>query len=143
MDHQIKELVRYCLAYQDSMKAHKINHLPEQPILNPQLPWSKVALDICGPFESAPRHQRFIAILIDHHTKYPEVLLTNNTTSGRIIKWLRQTFARFGNPDTLLSDNGPQVLSEEMENFLASCNIKHETTAVYNPQQNGMVEIFN
>ena len=31
----------------------------------------------------------------------------------------------------------------EMKNFLASRDIKHETTAVYNPEQNGMVESFN
>ena len=34
MDRQIEELVRYCLACQDSMKVHKINHVPEQPIPN-------------------------------------------------------------------------------------------------------------
>ena len=147
MDRQVEELVRYCLACQDSTKAHKLNHVPEQPIPKPQLPWSKGSLGHlrtirkrtatsevhCGahrPPHKVPRS----AVNQRYYIRTPHQMAATNIRSlWKSRHTIRQT----------LSDNGPQMVSEEMENFLASRDIKHETTAVYNPQQNGMVESFN
>ena len=52
-------------------------------------------------FENAPQHQGFIVAIVDQNTRYPEMRLTNNITSGRTVKWLRQVFTRFGNQDTI------------------------------------------
>ncbi len=86
---------------------------------------------------------QFIVVVIDCMSKYPEVLLTTNITSPKITQWLADVFARFGNPRELVSDNGPQFVGDVFKTFLRERNIAHRTTAFYNPQQNGLVEVFN
>ena len=143
MDNQIEQFVRYCSACQESAKSHKPTRPPLTRIEPPMDPWHKIAIDICGPFANAPRHQRFITVVIDYATCYPEILLSGDITSGRIICWLTEVFARFGNPDIIVSDNGPQFTSTTFTDFLKARDIFHWTAAVYNPQQNGKVEAFN
>lgn len=45
--------------------------------------------------------------------------------------------------DYKISDNGPQFVSAEFEQFLISHGIQHGKTAAYNPSANGPVERFN
>jgi hypothetical protein len=52
-------------------------------------------------------------------------------------------FSRYGYPASLLTDNGPQFVSDEFTTFLAENGIEHLRSAVYNPQTNGKVEVFN
>jgi hypothetical protein len=59
------------------------------------------------------------------------------------MSWLETVFARYGNPESLVSDTGPQFRSSEFEQFLESRNIRHIKSSVYTPQQNGLVENFN
>jgi transposase InsO family protein len=143
LDTQAEAFVKNCIACNDSAKAHKQCKPPVQAIPVPSKPWSKVAIDVTGPFANAPHHQRFIVVLIDYMSSFPEVLLTGEVTSTKIITWLRQVFARFGNPDILVSDNGTNFTSDEFRNFLQSRDIIHHPVPVYNPERNGKVEAFN
>jgi hypothetical protein len=102
-----------------------------------------VAIDVTGPFANAPHHQRFIVVLIDYTSSFPEILLTGDITSRKIINWLKQVFARFGNPAMLTSDNGSNFVSEEFQQFLCTRDIIHHRVPVYNPERNGKVEVFN
>ncbi len=56
---------------------------------------------------------------------------------------MEDLFAHYGNPDQLISDNGPQFTSAEFSNFLKSHGTEHVCTAVYNPSENGLDEAFN
>ena len=118
-------------------------HIEEQPIRRPEAPWEKVAIDITGPFENAPGNMRFIVVLVDYFSNFPEILCTTDITSSRIVKWLSELFSRYGNPNKLVSDNGPQFVSAEFEQFLQNRDIAHELSPVYHPQHNGLVEVFN
>ena len=71
----------------------------------PTKPWSRIAIDIAGPFHVAPQHQRFVTTAIDCFSKFPEILLSNDVTSGKIISWLCDIFARFGK-QSRRCDNG-------------------------------------
>lgn len=64
-----------------------------------------------------------MVVAIDYHSGFPKVLLTKYVTSNCLIQWLRDIFARFGNPAILVSDNGPQMRSDEFENFLTDRDI--------------------
>ena len=143
LNTDIERLVKHCQACQASGKSHKAETIPEISISRPEEPWKKLAIDIAGPFYNAPHNKRFIVTVIDYFSRFPEVLLTDNITSKSIISWLQCVFSRFGNPDSIVSDNGPQFVSSEFEDFLRSRNIKHIRSSVYTPQQNGLVESFN
>lgn len=61
-------------------------------------------------------------------------------TSAATIEKLRECFARFGLPETIVSDNGGQLTSAEFKNFCSKNGIKHLTSAPYQPQSNGAAE---
>ena len=60
----------------------------------------------------------------------------------RKAKELRPIFARFGLPEQILTDNGPQLVSEEFQEFTRSNGIQHIKIAPYHPRSNGMAERF-
>ena len=79
-------------------------------------------------------------LLVDAYSKFPEVVKMNSTTSTATIKALREIFSRFGLPEILVSDNGPQLVSQEFEQFCTKNGIVHRTSAVYKPATNGQAE---
>ena len=48
--------------------------------------------------------------------------------------------ARYGIPDEVVSDNGPQYDSEEFQAFDKSFGFKHTRTSPHHPQSNGKAE---
>ena len=53
-----------------------------------------------------------------------------------------ELFARFGNAEKLVSDNGPQFTSWKFSNFMEKKGIKHHLITPYYPQANSTVERF-
>ena len=64
------------------------------------------------------------------------------TTSTATIHELRCLFASYGLPEQLVSDNGPQFVSDEFQVFLKSNRVKHIRSAPYHPSSNGLAERF-
>jgi hypothetical protein len=143
MDHQIEIAVRNCHACAGSDKvAVKVKPLL-QPIPLPNRPWAKLAIDIMGPFPGGPTQHRFVVVLSDYYTKWPEASLMRTVTTANIRTFLEPIFARFGYPDELITDNGPQFVSDEFEQYLLHRIILHRRSAVFNPSCNGFVERMN
>ncbi|XP_058879215.1 uncharacterized protein K02A2.6-like [Acipenser ruthenus] len=51
-------------------------------------------------------------------------------------------FSRFGSPEQLVSDNGPQFVSQELATFLQVNGVQHIRSAPYHPSTNGLAERF-
>ena len=81
-------------------------------------------------------------LVVDAHSKWPEVFELRQTTSTQTISVLRHLFARYGLPNQIVSDNGPQFVSEEFETFVKANGIKHTRCSPYHPSSNGAVERF-
>ena len=63
-----------------------------------------------------------------------------STTASRTVEELRKLFAQHGLPEELVSDNGPQFIASEFEEFIRSNGVKHTKCAPYHPASNGQVE---
>ncbi|XP_064469805.1 uncharacterized protein K02A2.6-like [Ornithodoros turicata] len=67
----------------------------------------------------------------------------STVTASTVTTFLQHLFSREGYPDEVVTDNGPQFLAVEFEDFLRSCGIRHTLVSIYYPQTNGQVERFN
>lgn len=97
--------------------------------------WSRLHIDYAGPVDG-----RMLLIIVDSHTKWIEAIPVRSSTTEITIGRLRELFARFGLPRTIVSDNGPQFTSQQFAKFVADNGITHIRSAPYHPQSNGLAE---
>ena len=104
---------------------------PVEPMIASKLRWQKVGADV---FELEGIK------LVDYFSRYIEIVKLTSTTSGTIIFVLKTVFSRYGIPEQLISDNGPQFTSREMNMFSASYGFEHVMSIPHYPQRNGQAE---
>ena len=79
-------------------------------------------------------------VIVDAHSKWPDVLEMPCTSAAKTITALRKLFASYGLPEQVVSDNGHL---REFHLFVKNYGIKHIRCAPYHPSSNGAVERFN
>ena len=65
-----------------------------------------------------------------------------STTADKTIEVLCHLFAAHGIPNQIITDNGPQFISDEFATFMKRNGVKHIRTIPYHPASNGLVERF-
>lgn len=135
LNADIEALAKSCQKCQSNRSMPQV--APLHPWLWPTQPWQRVHIDYAGPVEG-----KMLLIVVDAHSKWPEVVSMGSTTSLATIQALRRMFASYGIPRQLVSDNGPQFSSLEFTTFLARNGVKHILTAPYHPSSNGQAERF-
>ena len=63
-----------------------------------------------------------------------------NSESLTVIAHMKSTFAKFGIPYTVMSDNGPEFSSMDFRLFAKTWDFVHDMSSLYYPKSNGMVE---
>lgn len=135
IEGDLERMVQSCTDCQEQRSAPC--KAPLHPWAWPSAPWQRIHIDFAGPFQ-----QSMFLIVVDAHSKWPEVFMMRSTTADATIECLRDVFARFGFPETIVSDNGPQFTSEEFKQFVREMGCRHVQTAPYNPSTNGLAERF-
>ena len=107
------------------------------------VPSERVAIDIVGPFPVARGGFKYLLTYLDMATRWPEAIPLRSTTTRIITEQLTTIFARNGFPTSLISDNGPQFVSESFKQFLKNKGIQHIKASPYHPQGNGVIERFH
>ena len=70
-------------------------------------------------------------VVVDEHSKWIEAIPLPAATSRLTSQQLRTIFARFGIPDTIVTDNGACFVSSEFEQVLLENGIRHQKSAPY------------
>lgn len=143
IDKNIKALVKDSATWLLSSKTGHQAPPSLQPLAWPLQPWDHLQLDMCGEIQGVPHHQCLRVVVCDLHLKWPELIATGSVTSQVIINFLDSLFSRWGLPNTITTDNGPQLISAEFTTYLKNKGIRHIRTAYYNPQANGGIEHFH
>ena len=143
MDTQVELLVKHCTLCRCNDKTATPSRVPMEPVKFPNSAWSKLAMDIVGPFDIGSADCKYAITLIDYYSKWPEVSFVSSVTTNKIIEFLKNIFAREGFPSEIITDHGVQFTSHEFKNYLESRGIKHGFSSVYFPQSNGAIERFN
>jgi len=112
---------------------------PVKTTTMPTKPWRDLAVDLMGPLPTGES----LLVTVDYYSRWIEVDILRSTTSSVIIRCLENHFTRHGIPETLRTDNGSNLVSREMEEFLDELGIKHKKTIPLWPRANGEVERQN
>ena len=117
------------------------NPLIPMPIID--TPFDCIALDIVGPLPKTSRGHRYILVLVDYATRYPEALSLRAATAKAVARELMFLFSRVGIAKEVLTDQGLCFMSRVMKEVLRLLQVKQLRTSVYHPQTDGLVERFN
>ena len=107
---------------------------PMVPTVLPDRPWQMLGVDLLD-FNG----QQYM-VIVDYYSRYIELAYLVDTITHTVTAKLKCMFARFGIPDLLVSDNGPQFSSKEFRQFADLLGFSHQTSSLYYPQANGQSE---
>ena len=137
MDREAELTCKTCRSCQVVTTTH--THEPLKMTELPDKPWSDLAADLLGPLPGG----EYVFVVIDYYSRFFEVDFMRDTTSTKVIESLETMFARFGVPNSIRTDNGPQFISQKFSDFLEENGIQHRRNTPLWPQANGEVERQN
>ena len=79
-------------------------------------------------------------LVCDAHSKWPDIIEMKNTTANSTIEKLHKLLASNGLPEQIVTDNGPQFISEEFATYTKANGVKHIESAPYHSTTNGAIE---
>ena len=135
IDQEIEATTKSC----EGCQRMKVNqHLvPVHPWEYPEGPWRRIHADYAGPFES-----HMFLVVVDAFSKWPEVVVMKDLDALHTIEALRDMFGRWCITRQLVTDNGPQFVSNMFQKFMKRNGLKHVLSTPYHPAMNGLAERF-
>src|SRR4029434_2555654 len=76
-----------------------------------EVPFTRIAMDIVGPLERTQGGYKYILVICDYATRYPEAFPLRRVTARPIAQALLQLFSRVGIPKEIITDQGTAFLS--------------------------------
>ena len=143
MQGDVRERIAHCDVCQRRRPGPVLTQGNTQSI-QPTKPWEIIGIDFVGPLPTQPDGSKFICVLIDWFTGWPEAFATSGHSAEEVLTILvQEVFPRYGVPKTLVSDNASEFMSNICQQLLNRYNIEHRTTTYYHPQGNSPTERFN
>lgn len=141
--NDITEYCRSCSQCQLTARSKRGLKAPlvSLPIID--VPFSRIAMDVVGPLEKSRAGHRYILVICDYATRYPEAFPLRHTKARQIANCLIQLFSRVGIPKEILTDQGTNFTSRKLRQVYSLLGIQGIRTTPYHPQTDGMVERFN
>ncbi|XP_077341885.1 uncharacterized protein LOC143987181 [Lithobates pipiens] len=110
----------------------------------PSGPTKRVAVDIVGPLAiPSSSGKRYILTVVNYATRYPEAVVLSCLRTDKVADALLGIFTRVEFPAKLISDQGPQFVSDLMQALCQKIQMTHIRASPYHPQTNGLCESFN
>ena len=132
MSAEIKEMVASC----ETCRTYETTPQKESlmPHETPSRPWEQVGVDLFT------LENKDYLITVDYYSNFWEVDRLTSTKTAMVILKLKNHFARYGCPDRVISDNGPQFAAEEFATFAGAWDFEHRTSSPGNSKANGKAE---
>ena len=101
-------------------------------------------MDIVGPLPAAAAQKKFLLVATDYFSKWVEAEAYASIKDKDVTKFVwKNIIYRFGIPQTIIADNGPQFDSITFQNFCSELNIRNLYSTPRYPQSNGQAETTN
>lgn len=140
-----KDVHNFCKACEECQltSKYRASPYPLQPLPCIDVPFSRIAIDIVGPLERTQTGFKYILVICDYATRYPEAFPLRKISARPIAQALLQLFSRVGIPKEIITDQGTAFLSKSLKQVYGVLGIKGIKTTPYHPQTDGLVERFN
>ncbi|XP_068073009.1 uncharacterized protein [Danio rerio] len=139
------EVAQYCKTCPECQKVSSDcpRRVPLQPLPLIGTPFERLGMDIVGPVEKSRSGNRFMLVVTDYATRYPEVFPLRSVKAKYVATCLVQLFSRVGFPSEILTDQGTNFMSNLLKQVYRLLGIKSLRTTPYHPQTDGLTERFN
>ena len=142
-----RDVKMYCKSCDVCQKKRPKGRTMRAPLQNGvpliEKPFQKCAIDLIGPLPMSENKSLYVLTLIDYATRWVEAIPLRDITTQAVSEALLNIFSRVGLPEEILSDGGPQFVSQVMELVLQTLGIRHSVSTPYHPQTNGLCERVN
>ena len=117
--------------------------LPLVPLPIMKEPFERIAMDIVGPLPRSRKGNRYILVICDYATRFPEAIPLRSIDAEKVAEELVAFFSKFGIPREILSDQGANFMSQLLKEVYRLLHVHPIRTSPYHPQTDGLVERFN
>ena len=103
-----EDVKRHCKCFLECQKLKPLHSMPLallQPILCSRV-FEMVSMDVCGPYPTSERGNRYISVIFDHFTKWVKTYAMPNQETTTKAFCLEQLVNTFGYPEIILTDQG-------------------------------------
>ena len=138
----VEEHYRTCGPCQKS-STRGVKKAPLVPLPIMDEPFRQIAMDIVGPLPRSSSGKKYILVICDYATRYPEAVALRTIDANAVAEELLPFFARVGVPEEILTDQGTNFTSQLLAEVYKLLQIKPIRTTPYHPQTDGLVERFN
>ena len=140
-----KDTADYCRSCAECQKSRdqRMRRAPLVPLPIIKEPFERIAMDIVGPLPRSRSGNRFILVICDYATRYPEAVPLRTIDAENIAEELIKFFSRVGIPKEILTDQGSNFVSQLLTEIYRLLHIHPIRTTPYHPQTDGLVERFN
>ena len=108
-----------------------------------EVPFQRIAMDIVGPLPKSRCGNRYILVICDYATRWPEAIPLKSIEAVHVAEELMVLFSRVGVPKEILTDQGTNFTSNLLAEVYRLLHIQPIRTSPYHPQTDGLVERFN
>ena len=111
--------------------------------LHSEDPFQRIAMDIVGPLPRSRSGNRYVLVICDYATRYPEAFPLKSIDTEHVAEALVTFFSRVGIAKEILTDQGSNFVSQLMTEVYRLLQVHPIKTSPYHPETDGLVERFN
>ena len=106
-------------------------------------PFSRIGMDIIGPLPKSRSGKRYVLVICDYATHYPEAVAMRSVDAEHVAEELVTVFSRLGVHREISTDQGSNFTSRLLSELHHLLHVHPIRTSPYHPQTDGLMEHFN
>ncbi|KAG7557044.1 Integrase catalytic core [Arabidopsis suecica] len=143
-------MISDCIDYAKRCKKCQMHapliHQPSEILssISAPYPFMRWSMDIVGPMHRSTRGVQYLLVLTDYFSKWieAEAYISIHDSVVKTFLW-KHIICRYGVPYKIVTDNGPQFISNDFEDFCSAWRIKLSYSTPRYPQGNGQAKASN
>ena len=132
ISRDIQDEVESCSHCQINKPAQRSEPLITRPL--PDRPWQRICADLLT------HKGKMYLVMFDEYSRWLEIVFLRFTTSHAVVMEMMNVFTRWGFPENVTCDNGPQFASSEFQKFAHEKGFEIQFSSPRYPQSNGGAE---